>query len=138
VLHGDKGGGGKEMAVDFKALLKAYRIRAGYGLRQFAEMIGEAPSNYAGVESGDRNPWRAEEKLRKVADGLGLTEGTSDWDVFFMAARGNRQLPPDMSDVLAQPMVPVLLRTVNELQLTDDDLRNLVASIRRKYRGKKP
>ncbi len=125
------------MAVDFKALLKAYRIRAGYGLRQFAEMIGDAPSNYAGVESGDRNPWRSAEKLRKVADGLHLAEGSSDWDAFFMAARGNRELPPDMSEVLQQPMVPVLLRTVNELRLTDDELRKLVASIRRKYRGKR-
>ena len=125
------------MAVDFKALLKAYRIRAGYGLRQFAEMIGEAPSNYAGVESGDRNPWRNAEKLRKVADGLGLAEGSSDWDAFFMAARGNRELPPDLCEVMQQPMMPVLLRTVNELRLTDDDLRKLVASIRRKYRGKR-
>jgi transcriptional regulator with XRE-family HTH domain len=125
------------MPVDFKALLKAYRIRAGYGLRQFAEMIGEAPSNYAGVESGDRNPWRRLEKLRKVADGLGLVEGSSDWDAFFLAATGNRQLPPDMSEVLQRPMVPVLLRTVNEYRLTDDDLRKLVASIRRKFRGQK-
>ncbi len=122
------------MPVDFKALLKAYRLRAGYGLRQFAEMIGEAPSNYAGVESGDRKPWRSAEKLRTVAAGLHLPEGSSDWDAFFMAARGNRELPPDMSAVLERPMVPVLLRTVNEYRLTDDDLRQLDAYIKRKYR----
>jgi transcriptional regulator with XRE-family HTH domain len=121
------------MPVDFKALLKAYRIRAGYGLRQFAEMIGEAPSNYAGVESGDRAPWRSTEKLRRVADGLGLTEGSADWDVFFIAAGRNRSLPPDTEHLLEQPMIPVLLRTVNELRLTDEQLRKLVESLRRKY-----
>jgi len=123
------------MAVDFKALLKSYRIRAGYGLRQFAEMIGDAPSNYAGVESGDRAPWKNKDKQRKVADMLGLEPGTPDWDAFFIALRENGALPPDMTHLLDRPMIPVLLRTVDELQLSDGELRKLVATLKKRHGG---
>lgn len=124
------------MAIDFKALLKSYRLRLDYGLRQFAEMIGEAPSNYAAIESGKRNPWRKDEMLRKVADALALTEGSRDWDTFFVAARSNRALPPDMEHLLERPMIPLLLRTVEELQLSEEDLRKLIDQLYKK-RGKK-
>lgn len=126
------------MRTDFKALLKSYRLRANYGLRQFAEMIGESPSNYAGVESGDRAPWRSAEKLRKVADGLGLVEGSHDWDAYFISARQNSALPPDLEHMLDLPMIPVLLRTVDELQLSEDELRKLVARLRKQHeKGKR-
>jgi len=101
------------MARDFKRLLKSYRLRAQYGLRQFAELIGEPPSNYAGVESGKRPSWRSLEKLRRVADALALEEGSRDWDAFFIAAREHGTLPPDMEHLLERPMIPVLLRTVD-------------------------
>lgn len=120
----------------FKALLKSYRIRAGYGLRQFAEMIGEAPSNYAGVESGARNPWRSSEKLRAVADALTLEEGTRDWDAFFFAA--GKIVPPDVERIMDRPMIPVLLRTVDELQLSEDQLRKLCATLRKRHGKGRP
>lgn len=123
------------MPVDFKALLKSYRLRAGYGLRQFAEMIGEAPSNYAGVESGARSAWR-NEKLRKVADALGLREASEDWDAFFISARKNCSLPPDMTHLLDRPLIPRLLRTVDEMKLSDEELQNLVDELRSGKRGK--
>ena len=125
------------MPVDFKALLKSFRLRAGYGLREFAEMIGDAPSNYAGVESGGRAAWRPIEKLRKVAESLGLREGSEDWDIFFISARKNGALPPDMEQLLERPMIPVLLRTVKELKLSDNDLRKLVSELQKRG-GVKP
>lgn len=114
------------MAREFKELLKAFRLRAGYGLRRFAELVGESPSNYAGVESGGRSPWRVAEKLRRVAEALTLREGTEDWDAFFISAKGNAGLPPDMEHLLERPMIPVLLRTVDDMQLTDDELRRFI------------
>ena len=125
------------MALDFKSLLKLYRLRANYGLRQFAEMVGESPPNYASVESGRREPWRSAEKLRKVATMLALREGTPDWDTFFIAARKSRALPPGMEHLLERPMIPVLLRTVDELRLSEDDLRALVDDLYEKRRGRK-
>ena len=122
------------MPIDFKALLKSFRIRSGYGLRQFAEMIGDQPSNYSAIESGDRPPWRNKEKQRRVAEMLGLEQGSADWDAFFIGLRENGALPPDMTHLLERPMIPVLLRTVDELQLTEAQLRQLVTNLRKKHR----
>lgn len=120
------------MPRDFKSFLKGLRLHAGYGLRQFAELIGEHPSNYSGVESGQRSPPRTVEKLRRIADALALKEGSSDWDTFFILARENTGLPPDMEHLLERPMIPVLLRTVDELRLTDDELKKFIDDLRRK------
>lgn len=114
---------------EFKDLLKSFRLRARYGLRQFAELIGEIPSNYAAIESGRRAPWRALERLRKAADILGLEEGSRDWDVFFLTARRNGELPPDLEPLLERPMIPVLLRTVKDKQLSEEDLKRLIDEI---------
>lgn len=114
------------MGADFKSLLKAFRLRAGIGLRRFAELIGESPSNYAGVESGQRGPWRPPEKLRRVAEGLGLREGSADWDAFFIAAKGYVGLPPDVEHMLERPMIPALLRTVDDMKLSDQELRAFI------------
>lgn len=125
------------MAAEFRALLKSYRLRAGYGLRQFAELIGDAPSNYANIEAGAREPWRSMEKLRLVADTLSLEEGSRDWDAFYIAAREAGVLPPDMQHLLERPAVMVLLRTVDEQQLSEADLRKVADYIRKKYKGAK-
>lgn len=114
------------LPLDFKKLLKAFRLRAGFGLRRFAEFVGESPSNYAGVESGQRPPWRTVEKLRRVADALGLREGTTDWDVFFLAAKKCVGLPPDVEHILERPLIPALLRTVDSMRLSDEELRALI------------
>jgi hypothetical protein len=119
------------MARQFKALLKAFRLRAGYGLREFAELIGESPSNYVGRETGKLGPWRQQEKLRKVADHLALREGTEDWDAFFIAAGQNHvSLPPDLEEQIARPFFPQLLRTV--AKLSEEELRQFVNDLREK------
>jgi transcriptional regulator with XRE-family HTH domain len=123
-----------EMPVDFKAFLKSLRLRAGYGLREFAEMIGDAPSNYAGIEAGDRKPWRDPEKLRRVAEALELEEGSPDWNALILGARRKGTLPEDMERLLDRPMIPLLLRTVDELQLSEGDLRRLVERLRKTHK----
>jgi transcriptional regulator with XRE-family HTH domain len=124
------------MPTDFPEILKELRLEAGYGLREFAEMIGDAPSNYAGVESGMRAPWRNQEKLRRVADSLGLEEGSSKWDRFFIAAQRTGMLPPDVQHVLDRPGVALVLRTVDERQLNEEELRKVVQYIRRNFRNR--
>jgi hypothetical protein len=119
------------MARQFNKLLKAFRLRAGYGLREFAELIGESPSNYVGRETGMLPPWRQQEKLRKVADHLALREGTDDWDAFFLAAgQGKVSLPPDLQEQVQRPFFPQLLRTVEKL--SEDELREFVNDLRQR------
>jgi len=119
------------MARDFKTLLRAFRLRAGYGLREFAELIGESPSNYVGRETGKLGPWRQAEKLRKVADHLALREGTEDWDAFYIASgQGKATLPPRYQAQMSRPFFPALLRTVEKL--SEEELRDFIADLRQK------
>lgn len=113
------------MARQFNKLLKAFRLKAGYGLREFADLIGESPSNYVGRETGKLGPWRQPEKLRHVANHLALREGTDDWDLFFIAAgQGKVVLLPEIQEQMSRPFFPALLRTVRKL--SDDELRQFV------------
>lgn len=121
---------------EFKDILKAFRLRAGFGLREFAERIGEHASNYAGIESGLRKPPQSTEKLRRFAEELALEEGSRDWDTFFITAGRKGALPPNMEHLLERPMIPVLLRTVDELQLSEEELRKLVQHLRKKHGAK--
>ncbi len=119
------------MPAKFSDLLKSYRLRAGYGLRQFAELIGDASGNYAHRESGKRGAWTDAEKLRSVASALGLRDGSVDWYAFFTAALGPGRLPPDIEHMTDKPAIPMLMRTIDELQLTDDELLKLVEDLRK-------
>jgi len=117
------------MERNFAKLLKALRLRAGYGLREFAEVVGEAPSNYVGRESGKLGPWQSQAKLQKIANALALRPGTEDWDAFFIAAGKNTTLPPDLESQLERKMIPVLLRTV--ARLSDEELLKVVDDLRK-------
>lgn len=120
---------------EFGELLRELRLAAGYGLRQFAKLIGELPSNLSAIETGARPPWRSMEKLRAVANALALEEGTTDWDRFFIAARRPDALPQDIDRLMSRELNLVLLRTVEEKELTDDQLRKLIEHVRNEDRN---
>ena len=71
----------------FGSFLRALRLRQGYGLREFAQLIGDKPSNLSAIENGRRPPWQSLEKLRLVVRALAIEEASRDWDQFFLAAR---------------------------------------------------
>jgi transcriptional regulator with XRE-family HTH domain len=119
-------------AQDFGQLLRTWRLEAGYGLRQFAKVIGELPSNLSAVETGTRAPWRNMEKLREIAGALALNEGSAKWDSFFIAARRDDVLPPEIDRMLQRQLNVALLRTVDEMQLSDEQLAALVEDLRSK------
>jgi hypothetical protein len=70
------------------------------------------------------------EKLRKVAGALALEEGSESWDRFFLAARRDDALPPDLDRLLSRQLNVSLLRTVDEMQLSDEELAALVEQLR--------
>jgi hypothetical protein len=80
------------------------------------------------MEHGRRNP-PAPEKLREVAVTLGLTEGSADWERFFDAA-GGEGLPPDVRHLAGRKLVPALLRTIDNRQLSDEEIAQLIAEIK--------
>ncbi|MEW6250966.1 MAG: helix-turn-helix transcriptional regulator [Planctomycetota bacterium] len=121
--------------VPFGTTLRKLRLRAGFGLRRFAELIDEAPSNLSAIENGRRPPWAGAERQREVADALGLAEGSPEFAEFFDAAAQGRNLPADLQHVARRRLVPALLRTINNRQLTDDEIADLIARIERRHGG---
>lgn len=113
----------------FGNLLRAFRLRSNYGLREFAQLISESPSNLSAVEKGRRAPWRTLDKLRAIAEALSLQEGSRDWDQFFLSARIRNSLPNDLEALLGRDLNLALLRTVEEKKLTDQQLRELIAYV---------
>ena len=117
------------MSAEFGMLLKEFRLRAGFGLRKFAQIIDMPASNLCDIEHGRRNP-PAGDKVQEVAQALGLTEGSDDWERFFDAARGHEALPADVRHMAGRKLVPALLRTIDNRQLSDGEIAQLIAEIK--------
>ena len=114
----------------FGAILRDLRLRANLGLRRFAELIGIKPSNLSDIENGRRNPPSDPDKLREIAGTLGLAEDSEEWRRLFDAATMKR----DPQAARRPSMRPTgslssLLRTIDNLQLEDEDISRLIADI---------
>lgn len=117
--------------------LRIKRERAGLGLRKFALLIGDSPSNVCNIENEERPPWRNEPRLRKVAEVLGIKEHSEDWDTLFELARKPGQPPADLVTCLQGQMIPVLLRTFDEYQLSEQELEAVLKYVRRRFAKKR-
>ncbi len=101
--------------INFGNFLRNYREIVGYGLREFANLIGVTASTLSAIELGQRNP-ADDFDLRAVALHLGIKQGTADWNKLFdLAARG-KQAPKDVTESLSAteygPQLISLLRTI--------------------------
>src|SRR5437868_5219945 len=114
---------------DFGPLLRDLRLKANLGLRRFAELIGIKPSNLSDIENGRRHPPADPEKLREIAETLGFADDSEEWRRLFDAARRHGDLPADIRHMADQKLVPALLRTIDNLQLGDDDISRLITDI---------
>ena len=111
----------------FGSFLKAQRLKAGFGLRRFADLIEMPASNLSAVEHGRRS--MPADKVMLSAEVIGLVKGTKDWDDFFDLATAAEQIPADVQKIVNKGFVPALLRTIDNAQLTDDDIKNLIEEI---------
>jgi transcriptional regulator with XRE-family HTH domain len=123
------------MKAKFGNILKKLRLHAGFGLRRFAEVIDEAPSNLSAMENGRRPAWASPDRLREVADALGLVEQSADWAEFFDAAARAGDLPADVQHVTRRKLVPALLRTIDNRQLSDREIAALIDEIEKRHGG---
>jgi len=96
-------------------------------------MVGMEPSNYSAMEHARRRPPADPEKLREIAEALGLAEGSAEWTEFFDAARKADELPADVRHVARRKLVPVLLRTIENRQLSDQEIAGLIAEIEKRH-----
>jgi transcriptional regulator with XRE-family HTH domain len=118
------------MNNEFGELLKEFRLALGVGQSEFSKMIGMKPSNLNAVEHGRRKPPESPDKLREMAIALGLEEGSENWMRFVdAAARVADELPVDVRHMTQRRLLPVLLRTIDDRQMSDEELAKLIAAL---------
>ena len=119
---------------DFGPFLKELRLRANLGLRRFAELVDIKPSNLSDNENGRRHPPSDPNQLREIAEVLGLAEDSDERGRLFDAARRQGDLPADIRHMANRNVVPALLRTIDDLQLGDDEIARLITDIKTRPR----
>jgi len=136
--HGEANHMGRRQS--FGEYLRACRLKAGLGLRTFAEAAAMKPSNLCAIEYGRQPPPRSAEALNRIADALGLPRGSRDRQRLCDLAAKHRPgaLPPDVAAFAGRtPGIPVLLRTIENKRLTRQDLERLTEYVNRRL-GKPP
>lgn len=111
----------------FGSYLKQLRLKAGFGLRRFANLIEMKASNLCDIEHGRRS--MPKEYLEPVAEALGLENNSSDWEKFFELACKSDELPADVQRLARRRFVPALLRTIDNVKLSDDEIKRLIGEI---------
>lgn len=123
----------------FGEYLRTCRLKAGYGLRTFAEAIEMQPSNLSNMEHGRLTPPQDLDTLTRMADMLGLPEGSPGREQLFDLAVSHkgRVLPADVAAFAAKtPGVPVILRTLKNRKLTEQEIEELTRYINRRFKSR--
>ena len=118
------------MDTKFGEFLKELRLKAGFGLRKFANLIEMPASNLSAIEHGRRT--MSNEKLFLAAEVLGLENGTVEWNQLFDFSSQADQLPADVEQIASRSFIPALLRTIDNKQLTKEDIQKLIEEIQGK------
>jgi transcriptional regulator with XRE-family HTH domain len=112
----------------FGEYLRACRLKAGIGLRIFAEAAELKPSNLSAIEHGRQAPPQSHAVLTRMADALRLPPESRERRRLFDLAVAHKPgaLPPDVAAFAARTQgVPVLLRTIENKRLSVADLHRL-------------
>ena len=119
----------------FGEYLRECRVKAGMGLRTFAEAAGIKPSNVSAIEYGRQSPPQTAMVLARMADAVGLPRGSPARQKLFDLAVAHKPgaLPPDVAAYAGRtPGVPVLLRTLANKRLSREDLERLTKYVNEK------
>ena len=116
----------------FALLLQSLRHQQQLPLRRFCERFGLDPGTYSKMERGLRPPPKSRQAQDKLAQQLGLEEGSEVWRAFMDAAAASAgQVPQDLLDDEAlAAKLPVLFRTIRGEKLTEEQL-DMVAELMR-------
>lgn len=109
-------------SVSLGEQLRAARVEKGLGLRELARLVDIAPSYVSDIEYGRRVP--SEGVLRELCEALGL-------DAEKMLAVAGRLGDEADRYLRREPAARVLLRRAQESNLSDNQLRNLIAQVDR-------
>ncbi|OGQ06179.1 MAG: hypothetical protein A2W61_01195 [Deltaproteobacteria bacterium RIFCSPLOWO2_01_44_7] len=119
--------------ISFGEFFKQKRIGLGVTLRQFCQQNGFDAGNISKLERDVFAAPQSEEKLEEYANALKLERGSADWIEFFdLAAVSSRNL--DLMKIKNEDLIqrlPVLFRTLDNKELTEEKLDQIIELIKR-------
>ena len=123
--------------MNWGEFIRERRLEAGYGLREFAALIGIQPSNYNHMEKGRKSPPQGKDQLDQIAEALGIQTGSEDYaKLMDLAAANKDKLPADVAEFAKNnELVPILLRTLDNKKLTRDKFKQLVTELNQRLTG---
>jgi transcriptional regulator with XRE-family HTH domain len=117
----------------FGKFIKDRRIEKGITLREFCKLIGTDASNWSKIERGQHAPPKSDEKLKKIAEVLGIPFGSDLWITMKDKAEiDTGYIPSDIrSDKELLGHLPMFFRTIRSEKPSAEDLDNLIEMIRK-------
>ncbi len=118
----------------FGEFFKAKRQALGLTLREFCLKHKLDPGNMSRMERGLLPPAQERQRLEEYAKYLELKSGSDDWYTFFdLAAASKGRLPEELlEDKEVMAKLPLVFRTLRGKRLTEQQLNELVKTIRGK------
>ena len=117
----------------FGEFIKERRIARDITLRKFCQELDLDASNWSKVERGLLYPPQDEEKLGRIADLIGITQGSDEWQTMKdLSCIGAQMLPEDIaSDRRIVNALPLFFRTVRSDKPTAEELDRLIELIKK-------
>jgi len=108
-------------------------------LRELSRRTGIDASNLSKLERGIFSPPKKRETLESIAAGLELSSAEAT-ELYDRADTAGGQFPGELSHIKENPAIPLLLRAVDNKQLTEEKIHELVALIEEEntYQGDFP
>lgn len=119
--------------IRFGEFFKQRRIALRKTLRQFCRDNDLDPGNISRLERGLLSPPQGRETLESYAKLLKLKKGSDDWYTLFdLAAAETGRIPQELLDDEAiVEKLPILFRTLRGQKVPDEQLDELVRTIRK-------
>ncbi len=117
----------------FGEFIKERRISKDISLRKFCQLLEMDASNWSKVERGMLSPPQDEEKLKRISEILGISEGSDEWQEMKDLSRlGAQMLPEDIAmDKRIVNSLPLFFRTVRSDKPTAEELGKLIELIKK-------
>lgn len=119
----------------FGIFFKEKRKKLDLTLREFCRINGFDPGNISKIERGLMPPPQKYEKRLEYAKALNIEESTDEWLEFCdLASTSAGKIPPDVMNKELMNALPILFRSIRRKDLDEEDLKNIVKSIKRELR----
>lgn len=117
----------------FGEFVKERRIQKGLTLREFCRLISFDASNWSKIERNVLSPPQDEEKMKKIAQVLGIEIGSNNWDEFKdKSSIAAGVIPRDLlTDAEVVNALPLFFRTLRSEKPTSEELDNLIKIIKK-------